>query len=62
MGSDGARGLRAIRDAGGLSIAQEPSTCVLAGMPAAAIDAEAAELVLPPRAIAAGLFGLSTCR
>ena len=62
MGTDGARGLRAIRDAGGLSIAQDPSTCVLGGMPGAAIEAAAAEMVLPPRAIAASLFGLSTCR
>ena len=59
MGEDGAAGLRAIRDAGGLSIVQDPQTCVLAGMPSAAIEAEAAELVLPPSVIAAGLFGIS---
>lgn len=59
MGEDGARGLRAIRDAGGLSIAQEPRTCVVGGMPGAAIEVQGAELVLPPHAIAAGLFGLS---
>jgi hypothetical protein len=28
-------------------------------MPSAAIEARSVELVLPPRAIAAGLFGLS---
>jgi two-component system chemotaxis response regulator CheB len=59
MGEDGAAGLRAIRDAGGLSIVQDPRTCVVGGMPSAAIEARSVELVLPPRAIAAGLFGLS---
>jgi two-component system chemotaxis response regulator CheB len=59
MGEDGAAGLRAIRSAGGVAIAQEPKTCLLAGMPSAAIAAGAAELVLEPQAIAAGLFGIS---
>jgi two-component system chemotaxis response regulator CheB len=59
MGDDGASGLRAIRDARGLSIAQDPRTCVLRGMPNAALEARAVELVLDPRGIAASLFGIS---
>ncbi|NOZ58189.1 MAG: chemotaxis response regulator protein-glutamate methylesterase [Euryarchaeota archaeon] len=52
MGSDGARGLRAIREAGGATIAEDPSTCTVRSMPMAAIEAGAAERVLPLRDIA----------
>jgi len=47
MGSDGAIGMRAIRAAGGTTIAEHESTCVVYGMPRAAIEADAAERVLP---------------
>ena len=47
MGSDGAIGMRAIRAAGGATIAEHESTCVVYGMPRAAIEADAAERVLP---------------
>ena len=47
MGSDGAIGMRAIRTAGGVTIAEHESTCVVYGMPRAAIEADAAERVLP---------------
>jgi two-component system chemotaxis response regulator CheB len=47
MGDDGAAGLRIMRDNGGHTIAQDESSCVVFGMPAAAIARGAAELILP---------------
>jgi two-component system chemotaxis response regulator CheB len=38
MGDDGAAGLGAIQAAGGITIAQSPDTCVVDGMPRAAIE------------------------
>lgn len=52
MGSDGARGLKAIRDAGGESIAQDELTSVVWGMPGAAVRLGAASRVVPLRHIA----------
>ncbi len=45
-GNDGTTGLLAIRDAGGLAIAQEPSTAAHSQMPQSAIDAGAVDLTL----------------
>jgi two-component system chemotaxis response regulator CheB len=39
MGSDGAAGLAALKEAGATTIVQSPETCVVAGMPQAAITA-----------------------
>jgi two-component system, chemotaxis family, protein-glutamate methylesterase/glutaminase len=47
MGDDGARGLRALRDAGGRTIAQDEATCVVYGMPRVAYEIGAAERVAP---------------
>jgi two-component system, chemotaxis family, protein-glutamate methylesterase/glutaminase len=54
MGHDGARGIRAIRSAGGRTIAQDEESSTVYGMPRAAAEA-GAELVLPLGAIAGAL-------
>ncbi|MFP5223589.1 MAG: CheB methylesterase domain-containing protein [Acidobacteriota bacterium] len=53
MGDDGARGLLALRRAGWFTIAQDQATSVIYGMPKAARDMGAADLILPLHTIAA---------
>lgn len=55
MGRDGAAGLLAIRHAGGRTVVQDEATCVVYGMPKAAHDMGAAELVAPLEKIPAFL-------
>lgn len=61
MGSDGARGLKEMRDAGARTLAQDEATCVVFGMPREAVKLGAAEQVLPlgeiPGAIVAARTG-----
>lgn len=57
-GSDGASGLKAIKNAGGLTFAQDESTAKFFGMPKAAINLDAVDRILPPRSIATELMGL----
>jgi two-component system CheB/CheR fusion protein len=47
-GSDGSVGLRDIKGAGGLVVAQEPSSAKYDGMPASALATGMVDLVLPP--------------
>ncbi len=50
-GSDGTLGCRAIRARGGITIAQDPLEAKFDGMPAAAIDAQQVDHILPVAAI-----------
>ena len=52
MGSDGAAGLGNLRRAGALTLAQQPSTCVVESMPRSAIESGAVCSTLVPQAIA----------
>lgn len=51
MGRDGARGLRAMRDAGAGTVVQDGPSSAVFGMPAAALELGAADLALPPARI-----------
>ena len=58
MGDDGVEGARAIRDAGGMIIAESAETAVVNGMPGAAVRAGVATKVLPLPQIAEFLAAL----
>lgn len=54
-GSDGANGMMAIKKAGGATIAEDASTCIVYGMPKAAIEMGAVEKVVPLQEIAVAI-------
>ncbi|MFO1251563.1 chemotaxis response regulator protein-glutamate methylesterase [Inhella sp.] len=56
MGADGARAMRAMKDAGAYNLVQDEASCVVFGMPREAIAAGAADEVLPLGQIAPRLI------
>jgi len=56
MGRDGAAGLKVMRDAGALTIAQDAATAVVYGMPRVAVESGAAALQLPLQRIAQAML------
>jgi two-component system chemotaxis response regulator CheB len=58
MGRDGADGLRRMRDAGALTIAQDEESSVIFGMPGEAVRLDAAVEILSPSQIAEQLWAL----
>ncbi len=52
MGRDGARGLKLIRDGGGRTLAEDETTCVVYGMPKAAVELGGVGSLLPLPALA----------
>ena len=56
MGDDGAMGLGAIKAAGGMTIAQSEESCIVSGMPRAAIAKGYANRIIPLDALAAHLI------
>ena len=59
MGDDGVQGLKALRAAGGLTIAQNRESCVVYGMPHQAVALGAAEHILSPDEIVPTLHRLA---
>ncbi|OQY48019.1 MAG: hypothetical protein B6242_03535 [Anaerolineaceae bacterium 4572_78] len=58
MGSDGAKGMLAMQQVGAQTIAQNEASCVVFGMPAAAINLKAVEQVLPLTTIPLALMSI----
>ena len=60
MGSDGASGLQALHQAGGVTIAQDEASCVVFGMPKKAIELGAAQYIMSPEQISQALQTLAS--
>jgi len=57
-GSDGAKGVQAVKRAGGITFAQDKSSALFFGMPWAAIQTGCVDFMLAPSAIARGLSSI----
>ncbi len=55
MGDDGCAGMRALRRGGAINLAEAESSCVVFGMPKAAIDAGVVDEVVPLSGMAAAI-------
>jgi two-component system, chemotaxis family, protein-glutamate methylesterase/glutaminase len=62
MGSDGAMGMEVVRKAGGTTIAEHESTCIVYGMPRAAIELGVVDQVVPLPRIAAAIVAAASVR
>jgi len=58
MGNDGADGLRAMHDAGAVTLAQNEASCVVFGMPKEAIACGAVDEILPLSGLSGGIVRL----
>lgn len=59
MGNDGAKGIKYMKSLGGLTIVQDKETSAIHGMPKAAIDTGAVDLILTPEQIKEKLIELA---
>jgi len=62
MGDDGLSGLKIQKEMGGIIIAQDEDSCIVYGMPKAAVNSGLADLILPLDAIAKNLVALAPSR
>jgi two-component system CheB/CheR fusion protein len=58
-GSDGAKGIQAIKETGGITFAEEENSASFFGMPSSAIQTGCVDFILNPCEIAQGLRGIS---
>ncbi len=59
MGEDGAAGMLAIKQAGGITLAQDEESCVVFGMPGAAVERNAVAHLVPGDEVASALLKLT---
>jgi len=59
MGNDGAEGTRFVKNAGGITIAQDEATSMIYGMPEAAVETGCVDFILPLNEIALKLISLT---